>query len=501
MGRAKIYSNNSERVKAFRERQAEKEEASKPILSVPTELESLVDYFKRMTGLTPIESQIDILRCLEDPSIKSTAITAGRGYSKTLLASIASLWYSDVYSSFIKQPIDVLLISSQATIYNRIDTVFRNHPELKNRLRNLGRSLEIPVKSFQFKDNWSQVFRVVPTTNSIRSQRCSLLVIDEAASISDSIINVALSCPCGDLNKTVLISTPHKQHSMFNSIIKNQPKGWIIRQYPSTQCSWMKQTLERLKAQMEILKYSLEEWSVEVLAKIPEIEEQSTFDSKDVMAIVQKGIGLIGSHENKIVAGLDVGFGKNNRSLIALVLCEKLRTKYNVIKVATWNSETIDNAFPEIAKILSEYNPVRINQDSKPVEFHGKVEEHNPKLRINYVDLSKRYIEGKEQDKTKFPFLKAEEGITYKQISINNLSSLIRTRCIAIDNKDEALIEELKNYRSGMQYGDDRTQALSLAVTEFPQKSNFSGCVYFSVDSSPRNIVNFLNSKRLRRSL
>ena len=426
------------------------------------------------------------MNCLQDPTIKSTAISAGRGYSKTLLASIASLWHADVYSSFIKQPVDVLLISSQSTMYNRVDTVFRNHPELRNRLRNLGRSLEIPLKSFQFKDNWSQVFRIVPTTNSIRSQRCSLLVIDEAASISDSTINVALSCPCGDLNKTILISTPHKEHSMFNSIIKSQPKGWTIKQYPSTQCKWMDQTLERLRSQMEIGKYTQEEWAVEVEARVPEIEEQSTFDSKDVMSIVQKGIGLLGSTESKIVAGIDWGYGKNNRSLLVLVIAEKLRTKFNIIKVSTWNSDTINNAFQEISIILSEYNPHRINADSKPPEFKGKIEARGLKHKINYIDLSRRYIEEPEKEKTsKLPFDK-QEGITYKQISINTLSSLIRTKSIAIDSKEEALIEELKNYHAGMQYGDDRVQALSLAVTDFPQKNAYYGMVYFSNTIDPR---------------
>jgi hypothetical protein len=494
------YASNAERQSAYRERVTQKAEDSKPILPDTNELENLVDYFKRITGLEPIESQIDILNCLQDPSIKSTAISAGRGYSKTLLASIASLWYSDVYSTYTKQPIDVLLISSQSTIYNRVDTVFRNHPELKQRLRNLGRSLEIPIKSFQFKDNWSQVFRIVPTTNSIRSQRCSLLIIDEAASISDNIINVALSCPSGSLNKTILISTPHKEHSMFNSIIKSQPKGWTIKQYPSTLCSWMEQTLERLKAQMEIGKFTPEEWAVEVEARVPEIEEQSRFDAKDVMSIVQKGIGLIGSTESKIVAGLDWGYGKNNRSLLVLVIAEKLRTKYNIIKVSTWNSDTINNAFSEIAKILSEYNPHRINADSKPTEFRGTIEAQGLKLKINYIDLSKRYIEGQEKEKTtKLPFEK-ETGITYKQIATNNLSSLIRTRCIAIDSKEEALIEELKNYREGMQYGDDRVQALSLAVTDFPQKSAYSGMVYFSDDLMNKPIwMRFIKPNSNRR--
>jgi hypothetical protein len=110
------YASNAERQSAYRERVTQKAEDSKPILPDTNELENLVDYFKRITGLEPIESQIDILNCLQDPSIKSTAISAGRGYSKTLLASIASLWYSDVYSTYTKQPIDVLLISSQSTI-------------------------------------------------------------------------------------------------------------------------------------------------------------------------------------------------------------------------------------------------------------------------------------------------------------------------------------------------------------------------------------------------
>ena len=493
MGRTKLYGSNSQKQKAYRERVEKEEEANKPVLSVTSAVRNLVDYFKRIEKLDPIAEQISILEDMENPLIKNLAVACGRGFSKSTLASDMSLWFADNYARRIGMPVDVLLLSSQGVIYTHLDKFFRDDPALKSRLRNTGRSYEMPQKSLQLKDTWSTIFRVTPTEHNIRSLRCNVLIADEAASLSDNVLNTALSCLTGDLNKVVFISTCHKQHSLFNAIIKNRPKDWSVKQYSSVVCPWMEKTLDRLRAQIELGKFTSEDWAIEVEGRVPEIEELSTFDSKDVMGIVQKGIGLIGSHESKIVAGIDWGYGKNNRSLLVLIIAEKLRTKYNIIKVSTWNSDTINNAFLEIAKTLTEYNPIRINADSKPPEFKGKLEAQGLKLKINYIDLSKRFIEGQDKEKAKLPFQK-EEGITYKQIAVNNLSSLIRTRSIAIDSNEEALIGELKSYRDGMQYGDDRVQALSLAVTDFPKKSDFAGCVTFSgIDFEKRPWLKFIS--------
>ena len=480
MPRKRIYANSTERVKAWRERQKEEQKRNKPKLPELTELEPLVDYFSRMEGLEPTESQVDILQCLGDPSIKSVAVSCGRGYSKTTLSSDAALWYADIYSRYINAPVDVLLVSSQDTIYTLLDRLMVKHPDLLSRLRNTGRSLSIPKKSLQFEDTWSQIFRVVPTSKGIRSRRCAVLIVDEAASLSDEVVNIALSCPTGNINKTILISTPHREHSIFNSIVKDKPKGWVIKQYPSTLCPWMQGTIHRLKQQMEIGKYSKEEWSVEVEGRVPETTELSFWNRKDIDKVLYRNVGLLGGIDSKVLAGIDWGYGKNNRSLTALVLVEKLRSRINVLKVSTWNYEKVtgDQAFLEIAEILNQYRPFRINADSKPSEFRGKVEEYSKNLKINYVDLSKTYIaENSEKEKeSKLPFKKPQNGITYRKLALNNLNNLILTRALRVDTKESLLIEQLKNFREHMQYYDDTIQALMLAVTDFPHRSTFHGC-------------------------
>jgi len=489
--------DNATKQRKYRERLKAKEGVKVPSIdSNNNPLKDIVTYFRELENLEPIESQIDILRCLVDPSIKSIAVSCGRGYSKSTLASVVAMYYADEYSRYAKVPVDVLLISHQPVIYQHIDKFFRDHPQLKARLRNLGRSLEIPQKSFQFKDTWSQVYRIVPTTNSIRGQRCSVAVLDETASLSDNIINTALGCPTGTINKVIFISTPHKDHSMFNDIVRQHPEGWVIKQYSSTLCPWMKGTLERNKQQLALGKYSQEQWAIEVDGRVPEDKEVSRFDSKEVVRSVHKNVGFIGGLDSKILAGIDFGYGKNNRSLMVLVIVEKLKARFNVLRVYSWSIDTIgDTAYRECAEYLNQFRPYRIQADSKPVEFQGKIEEYgSPK--ITYVDLSKHHIEERSlldiqsNNKETLPF-KTDTGITYKQIGINFLSYLLKTNNLNIDTKEDALIEQLKTFREGMTYYDDLVQALILAVTEFPYRSKYRGMISGPWNTKQRKIEGF----------
>jgi hypothetical protein len=177
----KIYSSNAERQKIYRQRKEEKEEASKPILPDTNPQETLVELFRRLEKLEPIPEQIDILKDMENPTIKNLAISCGRGFSKSTLASDMALWYANNYSRQIGKPIDVLLLSSQGVIYTHLDKFFREDSLLRSKLRVSGKSNAIPQKSLTLTDSWSTIFRVVPTENNIRSLRASVLVVDEEA--------------------------------------------------------------------------------------------------------------------------------------------------------------------------------------------------------------------------------------------------------------------------------------------------------------------------------
>ena len=463
MGRKRIYESDADRQAACRKRVKDSIDAQAPTIDFDKPLEGIIEYFKRMTGLVPSKEQEEILTSMANLEIKGLLCSCGRGFSKTLDASVFALWLADEYSRFTKRPLRILLISSQQEIYTHIDRVFLNHLELKPRLRIEGRSLEIPAKEFEFRDTRSRVTRVVPTGNSIRSHRCDILIIDESASIPTQIINTALACLTGDINKVVLISTPHRERSLFNDYVKRPPEGWVLKQFSSRLCPWMTETIKRLEQS-----YSKAEQRVEIDGMIPEEEILPLFSVEDIDVSIENFVGLSGSSEAIMKAGIDVGFGKNDRSLLVLTIVEELKGYIRIIFIKSWNSDTIERFYEECSVLLREYNigskQIEVRMDSKPSGFNSELKKFCPNLEIRAVDASAH---------------SGSEGLgpTFKELLVGRLYNVIKTHHLKVSSKETELIRQLRAYRRNLQYYDDYVDSLCLAIADLPSLATHYGRV------------------------
>ena len=95
-------------------------------------METLVNYFNRVTGLTATKEQVEVLENLADITIQNVAICAGRGFSKSLMCAVTALWFADVYADHIGRPIAILLVSGQDAMYSNLDNIFHRNKDLRD---------------------------------------------------------------------------------------------------------------------------------------------------------------------------------------------------------------------------------------------------------------------------------------------------------------------------------------------------------------------------------
>lgn len=459
--------------KEYRERLKQKQEEDKPKIDWDKDLEPIVSYFERMNNLVTIPEQQTILDSMANFDINNLLVCCGRGFSKTQMASTFALWLADEYSRYIKQPLDITLISSQPTIYSNLDRVFLSHPELKDRLRVEGKSLTIPQKNFQFADTLGFVERILPTGKQVRSHRANVIILDECADIDTSIIKTALPLLKEPLAKVCLLSTPHKDRSLFNEYVANLPKGWTLLQYSSEIAPWTEKMRKLAKDTL-----TPQEYETEINAKIPEEHIKTLLPSKDVDSCIDDFISIIALPENSLHFGIDWGFGSDKRSLTVAVLTEWSKAKKKVIKTWAWDSKNIENLFSELGAILSSYKDITrktltINCDSKPKGFIDKLKPYCQGLRITEIDKG-AYLNKLENNK-----------VTVKSVLLTQLYQLVKTHYLRIPSTETKLIAQLKAYRKNLQYYDDYVDALMLSIADIQVKSQYCGRVYGPWTNNP----------------
>ena len=80
------------------------------------------DFFKMVTGYTPLKFQIEILELLVKPEhVPMTFIHCCRGASKTLLASVAVAYIATEYARWLEQEgkprnFDILIVAGRASL-------------------------------------------------------------------------------------------------------------------------------------------------------------------------------------------------------------------------------------------------------------------------------------------------------------------------------------------------------------------------------------------------
>lgn len=448
------YATNAERQAAYRERLKQKQVEEGIDWNKP--LEPIVSYFERMTDLKTIPEQRITLESMANPNIHNLIGCMGRGFSKTLMGSVFGLWCADELSRYMKQPLDITLISSQPTIYQLLDRIFLAHSELKDRLRTEGKSLEIPKKNFQFKDTLGFVERILPTTRQIRSHRANVVILDEAAGLKDNIIKTALPLVKEPLAKTVWLSTPHRDRSLFNEYVAKLPKGWKLLQYSSELCYWTEAMRKLCKETL-----SKAEYEIEINAKIPEEKIRTLYNSKRIEECVQEFVSVSGKPDTQLHLGVDFGY---ERSLSVAILSEWDKAYRNIVEIWSWNKDNVNMLFGDLARIINTYDSRRkrliVFADSKPSGMVDQLKGICPNKLIYSIDKSSK-LEGYD--------------VTIKDMLITQTKSLIDTRHLRIANKHDILIKQLKNYTRGRVYNCDYVDALFLSVGNIPITKKVTG--------------------------
>jgi hypothetical protein len=397
-------------------------------------MKDIVTYFEELTGFKATQEQIEILETLTNDNIKNLIICCGRGFSKTLLASIITLWYSE--KSLESNPIKIMLVSAQDTMWKYVNSYFTTKT-LRENLIKKGLYTEIPVEGYQLK-NATEVF-TKPPTNKVRSNRTDILIIDEAADAPQEILNSASMCLTGNSpNRIILLSTPHKE-GLFTDLVREPHKfGYTLITYSSEVCPWLKETIERAKKTC-----SKQQYKIEIMAKIPELSELNYFPHTHLAKCVQPVECVRVFPESSLEAGIDWGFNEPT----VLTITEKAGIKRKTIYQKTWKHQPIEILAPEIAKILKDFRmtdyPNITKADSQPKEYKGWVEKYYRDLHINYVLF---------QD--------------HKSSMLEQLRRRISQHTIIIPTKLVDLVKQLRTYRSEMVKDDDLVISLALSCYE-----------------------------------
>lgn len=400
-------------------------------------MEDLVSYFSRITKFTPIESQIEILKAMQDISIENLVLCCGRGYSKSLLCAVTALWYADVYSEEIGRPIQVLLISGQESLYTNLDNIFHNNKDLRDKLVQSGLIKDIPREGLMLQ-NRSTIETVLPTNRRIRGNRCDILIIDEVCLIKDEVIkDAALPVVSGDINKVILISTPSVDTSYFIEVITNPEKyNYILKQYSSEIVPWMSKSIQRLKTTL-----TPEAYAREVQARIPSKSERSYFSKKMLDKVfIECEAHKEGRPDSWLEIGIDLGYGLPNVTALTIVEKRRSSNKIKIIYQQTWKRFNAE----EITKVCKEYNAKIVKCDSMPKELFDTLKSYYPKL-------------------------VAVESRLYKEDLLTQLQTSIRTGEIIIPKPHFLkLYSELVKYRPHKRSGDNLVDSLAIAVFRIP---------------------------------
>lgn len=396
--------------------------------------EEIVDYFKRITRLVPTKEQVDVLNNLADTDIKNLCLCCGRGFSKTMLSAVATLWFADVYSDAIGRPLEILLVSSQERMYTHLENFFRDNVDLKQKLVQTGVVFVLPRNGFQLK-NLSVINTSLATQHSIRGNRADVIFVDEACLIKDQIYHDSiLPCSTGDIAKVVILSTPSNPKGFFIDIVDSPKKhNFVLKSYTSEVCPWQVVSNARLKKEL-----SPHAYATEVLARPPTKSERAYFSSVDIdTCIIPCEPNREGKEYSRLEAGIDFGYGKPN--VTALLITEKLGSKRKIIYLKTWKSFNAE----ELGDLINSFKPAFVKADSMPKEFIKNLQPYC-KQKIYPIDAK-----------------------IHKDWMLEQLQSRVRLHQLVIPHSYFVeLVQELKRYHKGKRAGDNRVDSLALSCYE-----------------------------------
>ena len=442
---------NAQKQKNYRQRLQEKE--AKANLSIDILSLNMVDFFIRVTKLTPTQKQRDLLLALEnldDNSLRKIIISAGRQSGKSMSCAVAAVYLT------LKYKIPVLIASAKDNyIYGHIVKIFADNPELHQFVVTQGVYEVVPKDGYKIK-NGGELILLTSTEKGLRGASGRVMFLDESELMEEQTIITALGNLSGDI-KLILLGTPSSKYSKFNEILKNPKKyGFTLFTWSELDCPWQKDLEDKKKLMSE------DQWKREVLGELSEPSTKLLWDAEIIDRCLRNQV-MVEGNGSTIEAGVDGGgLGVGNRDKLSLTIVEKsgkFKTKILLSKV--WGLDTVVDAAKEIGDLMRLYKVQRCKVDSLPVYWIDMIKEHFEKSKVFSVT---------------FKYFKEEMQ--------GQLTRIIETQGLQIPIEYEELIQELKAYkRQGCPHKDDRVDSLMLANYSndelFPLKAAGCGCAVF----------------------
>ena len=473
---------NAEKQKNYRERLKAKEENNKvssDVLSL-----SIIEFFEKVTGLTPTQKQIEVLQGLENPELMNVLISAGRQTGKSLCCAVAAIYLT------LKNKIQICLVSAKENyVYQHITDIFSSNPELRQFVSWEGVAAIVPKDGYSLK-NGSKVQLLTSSEKGIRGASGSILFLDEAELMPSETLSTAYGNLSGKKIKLVVLGTPSSHYSKFNEILKNPSKyNFTLFKWSEIDCDW--HTQGELDNKKRIM--TEDEWKRDVLGEISNSDVKLLWDIEQINKCIKDDVLSEGGIRE---AGIDGGgTGVQNRDKLALVIGERIgKYKFKVLFAKTWGFNELSEAPKEIGQLLKLYKVQLVKVDSLPSFWSDLIAEQYDSKKVFPVTFK-----------------------AYKEEMQGKLSHVIESQGLEIPVAYEDLIQEMKSYKKqGNPHYDDLVDALLLANYQndilFPVKPATGGCCviidtnkhtvwknYGAASSSSGNSVIFPN--RMRKGL
>jgi len=253
-----------------------------PDIQAPSIDDAITDYFTYLTGFIPTPDQAGMLKSIIH--YDRVEASAGRQSGKTLTASVATMYLAYEFDV----PLRILMISPQDNqVYAYMRGFFRGeHREEFTKDLVGSKSVQniVPLTGFQLGDG-TQVKVCGVTERDIRGFPADVVIIDEAALVSNQSILTAMGNLSGEASKLILLSTP-----VHNPLINTpgEPKfmKWLrdpdykVFHWSSADLPWHNKRLLDIKRK----EFTPAHWASEVLGREPTDDEVS--NSGDVIGEV-----------------------------------------------------------------------------------------------------------------------------------------------------------------------------------------------------------------------
>jgi len=446
------------------------------------------DFFKIVTGYTPLKFQIEILELLVKPEhVPMTFIHCCRGASKTLLASVAVAYIATEYARWLEQEgkprnFDILIVAGQERLYQLLDGIINNNRELYgfnsingkyDRLKISGVSSSIPRNSVEIYSSTSKRYvttlkRVSATSKAVRGNRADWVFLDEAADIDTSVIEACLGIPVGDIARHVLLSTPHANNSFFNNHVADQTKGYVFYNKDSDGIPWLVNTLPLMKAELDA-----ETFAIEACGRLPKRSEERYFNPKNIDRCIRDSEYFDLGSKGQCYVGVD--FGKVD-STAYCAITKLPNGKATVTRLVEFNDINRDDVGREIAKLLMVDNPLYVKADYLPKSYQGVIERYS-RVKVHYVLGQGKVREIETEDRETAMFANANIPTHYSKMLSELLTATQQQDLIIPIRLDGAqkLVREMKLFRKGVtQHTDNLLSSLLFAYYHYP--SNIESC-------------------------